>query len=241
MKVLITGHLGFIGTYLTAEVKAAGHQVVGMDIRSDPGTGPRMDITTAPLSWADKVYHLAAKTDARSVSMASDALHNIVGSIRLFEYYGDRVVFASSCAVHYDTPYGASKRAAEHYARICGCGVVRLCNVFGYGGHSVIDHFRRAKDELSIAGDGHQVRTYAPVEDAINAFLACKPGELVILNGEDMSVNQIADGYPEKRRIKVERGKWDITDGRQHVRSKEPPIMPGSMIHCGGDYKGRWL
>lgn len=211
MKILVTGHKGFIGTYLAAELRAQGHTVVGCDLR-DPNHDT--DINTMHLNWFDKVFHLAAKVDARADNATEMAETNIIGSLRLFERYGEKVVFASSCAVHYPTPYGLTKKAAEEFARLFGCGVVRLCNIYGFGGHSVVDIFRRSST-LRIAGDGAQLRTYAPVEKAVQAFMECHPGELSILQGEEWTVTQIADRFPEKPRVRVERGKYDITVGVQ--------------------------
>lgn len=211
MKILVTGHKGFIGTYLTAELQAARHTVIGWDIRGEHQNG---NILTMPFDWFDKVFHLAAKVDARSDNSLDMVETNVLGSLRLFEKYRDKVIFASSCAVHYDTPYGASKRAAEQFANFYGCGIVRLCNVYGFGGHSVVDIFRR-EPILSVAGDGKQLRTYAPVEDAVNMFLSCKPGQTLILKGNEWTVKQIADRHPNKSQRWMERGKWDIDIGVQ--------------------------
>jgi nucleoside-diphosphate-sugar epimerase len=70
-------------------------------------------------------------------------------------------------AVNYPlTPYAISKRAAEDYALFYGAAVVRFCNLYGAGGHGAIDRFRDG-DRIEIRGSGEQLRTYAPVEDAV--------------------------------------------------------------------------
>ena len=95
--------------------------------------------------------------------------------------------------------------------------IVRLCNIYGKGGHGVFQRFEKA-DTLEIAGAGDQVRTYAPVEDAVAALIeapASPQGSLTILHGEDLTVLQVADRFPDKPRKQVTRAMHDIQDGRQ--------------------------
>lgn len=203
LRVLVTGHWGFVGGHLC---KRLGN-VVGIDLKDGN------DILTADLPQVDRVYHLAANTDAQSPDVAADARVNIMGTLRLLEAYGDRLVFASSSMVSYPTtPYGISKLAGEKYCRMYGAGVVRFCNLFGEGGHSVIDRFREGRGV--IRGSGSQVRTYAPVEAAVDALLSVKPGELVVLPGKDMTVNDVAAMYAGEH-PREPAGALDMEDGRQ--------------------------
>lgn len=214
-KALVTGHLGFVGKHLCNVLKANGHEVTGIDL-IDGG-----NICLAYLPQVDWVFHLAAQTNAQSRDAYWDASTNVTGSIRIFEYYRDKVVFSSSSMVNYPvSPYAISKRAAEDYARYFGCAVVRFCNLYGPGGHSVIDKFRKAK-RLTIYGTGEQVRTYAPVSDAIVALLDGKPGQTSILPGEDYTVNEIAERFSHKP-VDYEPAKpLDPLDARQ--------IYPGAV------------
>jgi len=84
----------------------------------------------------------------------------------------------------------------------------------------VIDKMRDA-ERLTIYGTGEQVRTYAPVEDAIDALMNAKPGQLAILPGEDYTVNQIADMFPGKTIDHMPASELDMMDARQ--------IYPGPM------------
>ena len=119
MKVLVTGHLGYIGTVLTPMLTAAGHDVVGMDSGfyrgGDFGPQPppvpeiRKDIrdaTAADLEGFDAVLHLAA--------LSNDPLGNINPEItydvnhRAVVTLGEaakaagveRFVFSSSCSLY---------------------------------------------------------------------------------------------------------------------------------------------
>lgn len=192
MRVLVTGHRGFVGTHLRRALAGSGAEVLGIDLKED------QDILSANLPEVDRVYHLAAQTDAQAMDAGADASVNIMGSLRIFERYRGKVVFASSSMVNYPiTPYAISKRAGEDYARFYGCAVVRFCNLYGEGGHSVADKFREAS-VLNVYGTGQQLRTYAPVSAAVAAMLSVKPGELHVLQGQDLTVNDVAAMFPRK-------------------------------------------
>jgi nucleoside-diphosphate-sugar epimerase len=75
VRVLVTGHLGFIGTALVPEFLAAGHDVVGLDTDlyractfGDPTALPSVptidrdvrDVASADLAGIDAIVHLAA-------------------------------------------------------------------------------------------------------------------------------------------------------------------------------------
>lgn len=210
-KVLVTGHLGFVGRHLCKTLIEQGYEVVGLDTRNGN------DILNCDLPEADLVFHLAAQTDAQSEDVEDDALTNVIGSIKVFERYRDKVVFASSSMVNYPvSPYAISKRAAEDYARYFGCAIVRFCNLYGAGGHSAIDKFRES-ERLKIYGSGDQLRTYAPVSDAVDALLAAVPGTTIVLKGENYTVNEVAERFAYKEVDRLPARKLDPMDGRQVV------------------------
>jgi len=211
MKIVVTGSAGFIGRNLYVRLIGMGHDVVGLDIREGN------DILTCDLPDADLVFHLAAQTDATSADAEADARTNIMGLLRVLKRYGKAVVFASSSMVNYPvSPYAISKRAGEGYASIHGASVVRLCNIYGQGGHSVIEKFEEAA-YLRIFGTGHQRRTYAPVERAVDLFCreTMERRALRVLDGETWSVCEIADRYPDKRRVHLPARDFDPVEAPQ--------------------------
>ncbi len=209
MTVLVTGHRGFVGSHLCAALDARHVPVIGIDLKEG------QDILAAELQEVDRVYHLAAQTNAQSGDVLADAQVNIMGTLRLLQRYGSRLVFASSSAVNYPgTPYAISKRAGEDYARMVGAAVVRFCNLHGPGGHGVFESFAEA-DVMVIRGDGNQLRTYAHVGAAVHALLQARPGDLHVLQGEDRTVREIAAMYPGKPITYAPAVLTDIRDGRQ--------------------------
>lgn len=213
-KILITGDRGFVARHLIDELTHRDNfkSIVGLDIVDGD------DVWKCYLPTdVDKVYHLAAITDSQSTDARKIYETNVLGAIRVFDQYGTKVVFASSSMVNYpqSSPYADSKFVAEASAIRHGCAVVRFCNLFGPGGHSVIDKFRDG-DRIIIRGSGEQVRTYAHVRHAVRAMVEAKPGTLKILEGIDWTVNQVADMYRHgKPSLRAPASPLDLLDGRQ--------------------------
>lgn len=119
MRVLLTGHQGYLGTVLAPVLTAAGHDVFGLDsglfadcvlgpVPKDP-PGITMDlreITAAHLKTADAVVHLAALPDDPLGLVASRLSYeiNLHTSIRLARLARDtgvrRFLYASTCSVY---------------------------------------------------------------------------------------------------------------------------------------------
>ena len=122
MRVLLTGHEGYLGTVMAPALVGAGHDVVGLDTRVLPWVRPRTssspssrrqdidlhDVSAEHLRGIDAVVHLP--------TLSNDAVGNLKPSItyemnihaalrpRLARDAGvSRFLFASSCSI-----YGAS-------------------------------------------------------------------------------------------------------------------------------------
>lgn len=119
MRVLITGHNGYIGSVLAPLVQAAGHDVVGLDtFLFEGGTffddGPpidavRMDlrdVQVADLRGYDAVMHLAALSNDPLSDLNPQCTYDInhLGSVRLARLAKQagvtRFIFASSCSLY---------------------------------------------------------------------------------------------------------------------------------------------
>lgn len=135
MRVLITGHEGFVGRNLAIRLaERTGMQVAGF------GRHDRPDELAARVREADAIVHLAGVNRPSDVREFSDV--NLGVTVNLIEAMRQSgrtvpVIFASSVQARLDGPYGESKRAAEEaltaYADESGAAVsiFRLPNVFG--------------------------------------------------------------------------------------------------------------
>jgi nucleoside-diphosphate-sugar epimerase len=124
VKVLVTGHHGYIGSVVAPMVSEAGHQVVGLDTffyrgcdfgpevgRVEERRGDIRDVTAADLSGFDAVVHFAALSNDPLGDLNPSWTYdvNFEGTMHLAraakEAGAARFVFASSCSM-----YGASGR-----------------------------------------------------------------------------------------------------------------------------------
>lgn len=162
----ITGHLGFIGSYLVKEFD----DFIGLDIKEGN------DILTCDMPNADIIFHLAAQSDViNSIkNPLYDANVNILGTIRLAKKYKNkRFIFTSSGGAIQEkiqSPYGLSKFCAEEYIKmICSDYIIlRLPNIYGKGSRSIVDKF--INDDVYINGKGTAVRDYVHVLDIVEAI-----------------------------------------------------------------------
>ncbi|GGK33566.1 NAD-dependent epimerase/dehydratase family protein [Nocardia camponoti] len=120
MRVLVTGHQGYLGTVMTPMLRAAGHTVVGLDIgyfadcllgdfAGDPDGSFRVDlreVTEEQLRGFDAVIHLAALSNDPLGALAPEITYDInhhasVRLARLAKAAGvQRFLYASTCSVY---------------------------------------------------------------------------------------------------------------------------------------------
>lgn len=126
MRVLVTGHDGYIGTVMVPLLRAAGHEIRGLDsclfrpcVHGDPVVPvdelqrDLRDVTPDDLRGIDAVIHLAALSNDPLGDLAPEHTHDINhhASTRLAELAKaagvHRFLYSSSCSV-----YGASDTSA---------------------------------------------------------------------------------------------------------------------------------
>jgi nucleoside-diphosphate-sugar epimerase len=112
MKVLITGHEGFIGSNLYCYLLEKKYVVIGLDIKSGN------DILTCDLPDCDVVIHLAGIGGVRE-SIEDPAKYwrnNVEGTRRVLEHYHNKRVLVAGSSSQYEphlNPYAASKHVIE--------------------------------------------------------------------------------------------------------------------------------
>lgn len=119
MKVLVTGHHGYIGSVLVPRLLAAGHDVVGLDTRFFDGCDfgadacrvpwvrkDLRDVTASDLEGFDAVVHLAALSNDPLASLNPACTYDINqhASVRLARLCREagvaRWLFSSSCSLY---------------------------------------------------------------------------------------------------------------------------------------------
>lgn len=197
MKVLVTGHLGYIGKKVYDRCIQNGWQTIGIDLKEGNDILNIMYNKQLNEFKPDVIFHLAAKPRIQySIDYPSDALsNNVLGTSRILEYARKqkvkRVVFSSSSSVHGDSgfpisPYALHKLMSEmeckFYSDHFGVDTVslRYFNVYSED-QQVTDAYPtviaawmnkiKEKNNLIVYGDGIHTRDYIHVDDVVGANL----------------------------------------------------------------------
>jgi len=124
MKIMLTGHRGFIGSHLLKRLTRK-HSVVGIDLQDGwdrDKINNSQDLIDCPLNEEfDLIIHLAGKSGVRESinDPAGYWRNNVEVSKRLFARYpSTRILYASSSSVYEPdlNPYAASKYIVEEAA-----------------------------------------------------------------------------------------------------------------------------
>lgn len=207
MKILVTGHKGYIGSHLYAALQKTDHIVHGIDLKDGNDI-----LFNLPNQEYDVVFHMAAMPRVGfSVENPNYTLrHNVYATSALLEWAKNnsvkRIIFSSSSAIYGDgngpmSPYGLHKKMSELecklYSQLYDVDTVclRYFNVYSqdqeYGGaySTVISAWMemiRSNLPLRIDGDGQQTRDFIHVQDIVQANIFC-------MNYEDKFMGQAYD------------------------------------------------
>tara|TARA_R100000231_G_scaffold134223_1_gene107603 strand:- start:122 stop:850 length:729 start_codon:yes stop_codon:yes gene_type:complete len=196
MKVLITGHKGFIGSYLWNYIQKhdSSIELDGIDFPDDIG-----DFKTDKIY--DVVIHLAAFAALRDSIDNPDKFweNNVVKSQPIFDYCRNnnvRLLYASSAGAHgwWQNPYAITKKVNEIQAPPNSVGM-RFFNVWAEEG-SRKDMLYRMLQENTAGYITRHKRDYIHVHDIATAILTLIPsdftGSLDIGAGKSIPVMDIA-------------------------------------------------
>ena len=239
MKILVTGHKGYIGGHIYSELQLLGHSVTGIDLKDGEDI-----LHCLPDENFDFVFHLAAcPRVGYSVEKPSYTLkQNVLVTSTLLEWAKDhgvkRVIFSSSSAVNGNgdgvptSPYGLHKLMNEMecrlYSELYGLDTVclRYFNAYSedqeFGGSystaicAWMEMIKRGMP-LRIDGDGEQTRDLVHVKDIVSANIFCmkQAGRFDgkwfnVGSGESVSMNYIREMINKHHDVE-----WDWAPARQ--------------------------
>ena len=199
MKILVTGHKGFIGSHVFKHLQDEGHEVKGLDFPDDVRDFVRF--YACDTKRYDVVIHLAAYAAVRESLENPDKFweNNVVKSKALFDYCGRnniRLLYASSSSVQewWLNPYAISKKVNEIQAPPNSVGM-RFYNVYAEKVSRPDMLYRMLEDKTATYLTRHK-RDWIHVDDVVSAIATLIPttytGVIDVGTGDPVAVIDLA-------------------------------------------------
>jgi len=199
MKILVTGHKGFIGSHVYEHLTKTGYKVDGLDKPDDVRDIIRF-IACNGVKY-NVIIHLAAYAALRDSVEDPDKFwdNNVVKAKRLFDYCGRnniRLLYASSAGAHgwWQNPYAITKKVNEFMAPDNSVGM-RFFNVWAEKGSRDDMLYEMLKQGTAQYITRHR-RDWIHVHDVARAICYLIPdkfrGVLDIGTGKNYSVLELA-------------------------------------------------
>lgn len=201
MKILVTGHKGFIGTQIYSDLVARGYDVKGIDQGDE-----------IPEESFDYIVHMGARTLIRmSREKPYEYFEDNLGlSMRVLEFarkHGSTIVFPTSGSVSEATnPYSLSKKQTvewiELYHNLYGVKryVLKFYNIYGAtsrkGAVYLFCNAALKNQAATVYGDGSHVRDFINVRDVVRGIEMIIAGKVPegyheMGSGKGTSVNEL--------------------------------------------------
>ena len=192
-KILVTGHLGWIGSNFTKLLDSYGIDWVGIDSKAGEYLAPDMSTFLDKIKDCDTVVHLAATPRIPASWTVPDFYrdNNVGNTDRVARICAEQkkyLVFASSSSVYGNgegplNPYSWTKFAGEESIKMYGRSkglkytIARIFTNYGEDDNSGLviskwlDCYRNG-EPLTVRGTGNQTRDFIHVSDTCSALLA---------------------------------------------------------------------
>lgn len=223
MKILITGHKGFIGSHIVELFDRKGYDWVGFDLVDGDDIRNKLALENCmEKNQVGAVIHLAALPGVRRGEDYPQEYFdtNVIGTenlLRISEKFGvERFIAISSSSVNGGNPtsiYGTSKLAMEHLVRRANLPykfIVRPFTVYGERGRKDqvifkwLEQYKQGKP-LTFYGDGTAFRTYVYAGDlarAVYEMLFYKPAQPDVTfelgGGKKVTLKDVLDTFLSK-------------------------------------------
>jgi nucleoside-diphosphate-sugar epimerase len=241
MKVLLTGHKGFIGSRIYETLKERGYDIDGIDI-GDPIPAVKYDI----------ILHFGARTLIRNSINApyeyfNDGLALTLKFLEKARLEDAIFVFPTSGSVAEATnPYSLSKKNGVEwislYERLYNTRsvILKLFNIYGEtsrkGAVYLFTNAALNETPIPVYGGGNQVRDFVHVDDLVKCIARIidgeiKPGEYEVGTGVGTSINSLIQ-MVEKitgRRVIREEKEFLLREAPSLVAAKPLPINPMNL------------
>jgi len=221
MKELILGGEGLIGAALAESLRAKGHEVVSLDLKS--GFDLRRPFDIAPFEKCDRVWFLAWDTGgAKYLEAENQQLqqyrNNCEISLGVFDALSRTkkpFLFATSQLAGLPNAYGTTKLMAWHWAENLGGKVARLWNVYGWEHPTIKSHvitdlvLSGCRGRVRCLTDGMEQRRFLYQTDCVQALNLLFDGDkqtAEIAAGEWITIRQVAEEIARQLNVDTEFG-----------------------------------
>jgi len=207
MIILITGHLGFIGSNLKTHLEKLNHTVLGVDLKSS------QDVLTCDLPECDVVIHLAGIGGVRESfdNPKKYWINNVEGTKRVLNFYKDTRVIVAGSSSQYEphlNPYAATKHVIEKIPHKNAC-FIRLHTVYSSKPRANMFFDRLINGTLEYVTD-HE-RDFIHIDDACDAITLLINSNIVgpidVGAGVAIRIKDIRPDLPINRNTPFERKK----------------------------------
>lgn len=200
MRVLVTGHKGFIGSHVYDYIKSLGYKVTGIDFPVDIANFGEYDDLYEPKF--DVVIHLAAFAALRESLEDPDKFweNNVEKSRPIFDYcskWNIRLLYASSAGAYewWRNPYATTKKVNEVMAPPNSVGM-RFFNVWSEKDSRKDMLYRMLQEDNAKYLTRHK-RDWIHVNDVVTAICHLIPSTIVgtvdVGTGQTVSVLELAE------------------------------------------------